>query len=71
MRASDGTTWLPIADSSQRHRLREATVRQAIFDRRVRSWSLSNRTWVCDDDVADVELAWFRRADVLAHREHG
>lgn len=70
-RVLDGTTWLTVAASATRHRLREGTVRQAITDGRVRAHTLNGHTWVCDDDVADVELAWYRRGDVLAEPEHG
>jgi hypothetical protein len=70
-RVLDGTTWLEISVSAARHRLRVGTVRQAITDGRVHSHTLDGRTWVCDDDVADVELAWYRRGAVLAQPEHG
>lgn len=61
MRTPDGTTWLPIAESALRHRVRTGTVRQWVYLNHVRSWKLDNRLWVCDDDVADRELAWRKR----------
>lgn len=70
-RILDGTTWLLLAESARRHRLREGTIRQAIHDGRIHSHTFEGRTWVCDDDVADVELAWYRRGAVLALPEHG
>lgn len=64
MRATDGTTWLPIAESADRHSVPRATVQMWRYRQQIRSWKLDNRVWVCDDDVADMEL--LRRARVRA-----
>lgn len=61
MRAPDGTTWLPVADSADRHGVRVRTVyewcrRTVRREPKVRSHKFSGRIWVCDDDVADAEL---------------
>ena len=63
MRDAHGRTWLPIAESARRHRVREATIRVWITRNRVRGiWTLGTY-FVCDDEVADAELAWQRRAE--------
>lgn len=66
MRASDGTTWLPIAEAAQRARVRVPTVKQWINRGKVRHWTLSNQLWVCSDDVADCELQWHKRRSPAA-----
>lgn len=56
MRASDGTTWLPLAESGNRHAVPLTTILVWRHRHQIRSWKLDNRVWVCDDDVADMEL---------------
>lgn len=62
MRATDGTTWLPIAESATIARVRVETIRQWINRGKVAHWKLSGRVWVRHDDVLDCELDWARRA---------
>lgn len=66
MRATDGTTWLPIAQSAQNSRMSEATIRKWIERGKVASWKLDNKTWVRHDDVLDCERAKFWRDTPVA-----
>lgn len=60
-RVLDGTTWLELAAAARRHGVSEDAVRMAIRRGKVRCHKLSGKVWVCADDVADVELANYRR----------
>lgn len=61
MHRDDGRTWLPIAESARRHRVREATIRVWISRNKVHGMWTQGEYYVCDDHVADAELAWRRR----------
>lgn len=61
MRATDGTTWLPIAESALRHRVRVETIKAWVRRNKVHGMWTNGEYYVCDDHVADAELAWRRR----------
>lgn len=60
-RILDGTTWLELAAAARRHGVSEDAVKMAVRRGKVRSHRLDGKVWVCSDDVADVELANYRR----------
>lgn len=62
IRAADGTVWKRIDESANDHRVRIETVRQWVNRGKVHSWTLDNKTYVCDDQVADCEREMYFRS---------